>query len=179
MTRLALACLCVLLGACGAPGPAPTGPSEPQAAPTAALPMASLTPSLAAAMIAVQQGAGAAGFRVEHVVQPLRTGEPSSLQLVPRALLQVRLADPDDGRIVVYDLATPDRAAQAARDYVAYLQSGFGQTNFPADAQFAVNQIGSTVMFTWFAPEQSAEPERARAAFDALRLVGQSFPIVR
>ena len=141
--------------------------------------MASLTPSLSAAAVAVQRALAGAGFRVEHVVQPFRTGEPASLQFMPRALLQVLLADPEDGWIVLYDAGTGERAAQAARDLVSYLQGGFGQTNFPTDAQFAVNQLDTTVLFTWWSRQRSDEPERARAAFEAVRLIGQPFPVVR
>ncbi len=180
MSRAGLIFLTLLVLACG-PAPAPpTGPSRPvDPAPTAALPLASLTPALTASATTVQRALGGAGFRVGHVAQAFRTGEPASLQFVPRALLQVLLADPDDGWILLYDLGSPDRATQAAGELVSYLQSGFGQTNFPTDAQFAVSQLDSTVLFTWWSRERSDEPERARAAFEALRLVGQPFPIVR
>jgi hypothetical protein len=141
--------------------------------------MASLSPQVASAAGAIQRGLGAAGFRVEQSSRPYRPGEPQSLRLVPRAVFQIQVADPDGGWIVVYDLGSTDRAAQAARDLVSYLESGFGQTNFPVDAQFMVNQLDTTIFFSWWSRERSPEPERARAAFEALRLVGLSYPIVR
>jgi hypothetical protein len=98
---------------------------------------------------------------------------------VPRALFRVLLSDPDSGWIVAYELGQPDRAAQAGNDFVSYLQSGFGLTNYPQDAQFTLNQVDSTLVFTWWSRERSGDPDQARAAFEALRLVGQPFQIVR
>ncbi len=141
--------------------------------------MASLSPQLADAAATIERRLGASGLRLEHVVQSFRTGEPGTLRFVPRALFRVILSDPDSGWIVLYDLRQPERAAEAGRDFVAYLQGGLGQTNFPGDAQFALSQLGSTLMFTWWSRERSADPEQARAAFEELRRVGQPFQIVR
>ncbi|CAN5145534.1 hypothetical protein BH24CHL7_BH24CHL7_00610 [soil metagenome] len=141
--------------------------------------MASLSPQLQAASATVQRRLGAAGFRLEHAVRPFRTGEPASLQFTPRALFRVMLSDPDSGWVVLYDLGTPERAAQAGRDFAAYLGGGFGQTNFPTDAQFAVNQLEGTLLFSWYSRERSGDPEQAQAAFEEIRRVGQPFPVVR
>lgn len=141
--------------------------------------MASLSPPIQSAAAIIQRRLGAAGLRLEHVVQPFRTGEPAGLRLTPRALFRVMLSDPDAGWVVLYDAGTTDRAAQAARDLVAYLQSGFGQTNFATDAQFTVNQLDTTVMFTWWSRERSADPEQAQLAFEELRRVGQPYPVTR
>lgn len=141
--------------------------------------MASLSPALAAASATIERRLGGAGFSLEHVVQPFRTGEPASLQHVPRALFRVMLSDPDSGWVVLYDLGTPERAAGGGRDLAAYLGSGFGQTNFPMDAEFTVNQIDSTLMFSWWSRERAGDPEQAQAAFEELRRVGQPFPVTR
>ena len=172
-----LAATLALAAACGPGGAPPTGPAA--ATPTVPVPMASLTPQMAATQALLQRHLGAVGFRLEHSTVPFRPGEPGTLRFAPRALFRVLLSDPDSGWVVVYDLGTADRAMQAARELVSYLQSGFGQTNYPQDAQLTVNQVDTTVVFTWWSRERSDDPEAARAAFEALRLVGQPYTIVR
>jgi hypothetical protein len=175
-SALLLGALIVLAGCGPASVPATGGVA---ATPTLPVPMASLSPQIQNASAVIQRRLGAAGLRLEHVVQPFRTGEPAGLRLVPRALFRVMLSDPDSGWVVLYDAGTTDRASQAARDMVAYLQSGFGQTNFPMDAQFSVNQLDTTVMFTWWSRERSSDPEQAQLAFEELRRIGQPYPVAR
>jgi hypothetical protein len=170
--------LVTLIGVTAACDPA-SAPPTPVATATLPVPMASLTPRLETAAATIQRRLGAAGVRLEHVVQPFRTGEAASLRLVPRALFQVMLADPEAGWVVLYDLGSSERASQAANDMVAYLQSGFGQTNFPIDAQFAVNQLDATLMFTWWSRQRTTDPDRAEAAFEELRRIGQPYPVMR
>ena len=161
-----------------APSAAPTtAPAAPT--PTIPAPMASLTPRMAATQALLQRHLGAAGFRLEHSAVPFRPGEPGTLRYAPRALFRVMLSDPDSGWVVVYDLGTPDGAARAGAEFVSYLQSGFGQTNYSQDTEFTLNQVDTTLVFSWWSPGRSADPDAARAAFEALRLVGQPFPIVR
>ncbi len=59
------------------------------------------------------------------------------------------------------------------------MASGFGQTNFPLDAQFSVSQVGSTIVFTWYSGARASDPVRAREAFFAIASVGQPFPVVK
>lgn len=174
---MAAAALAVIAAACG--GGAPTTDSTPAPTATLPVPMASLSPRVQVASAAVADVLAGGGFELEHVVQPFRTGEPAALRLVPRALFRVRLADPESGWVVVYDAGSRDRATQLAGELVGYLQSGFGQTNFPMDAQFAVNQLDAMVTFSWFSRERSGDPEAAEQAFELLRRVGQPHPVRR
>ena len=59
-------------------------------------------------------------------------------------------------------------AIELAEDLADYLGSGFGQTNYVADTQFAVSTLGDTIVFTTWSQRRSDDPERAEAAFDAV-----------
>src|SRR5574338_1390911 len=104
---------------------------------------------------------------------PAQPAEPQSLDQVERSVYRIDLPDPDTGVVVIYDLADASVAANAARTLADFLASGFGQTNFTFDAQFAVAQAGPTVVMTWWAPSRSSDPNATQAAFDAVASVGQ------
>lgn len=121
----------------------------------------------------------AAGIRADPPLVPYQPGEPASVTDAPRAVLQADVHDPDGGYVIVYSF--PDLAGAAARgaEFATYLESGFGQTNFPHDAQFALAQSGSTVIFTWWSPELAADRDTADKAFKAIASVGQPIPIIK
>jgi hypothetical protein len=172
--------LAMVLVGCGTPvqsavPAATTGPSTP--APQT--PMAVLSPHVQAALAAVQRRLAEQGITLEQSGTDYRPAEPGVVQPVPRAVFRVTQADPNAGWVVIYDLGQPDTAIETGRAFASYLGSGFGQTNYPRDAQFTLNQVGGALVFTWWSPGQSADPDRARAAFEAIQLVGQSVPIVR
>jgi hypothetical protein len=93
--------------------------------------------------------------------------------------MRADLADPDDGFVVIYDLADADTAMDRAQDLATYLGSGFGQTNYPADAQFSVGVVGSTVVFTWWARRRASDPEKGEAVFDAIGTVGDRVDVLK
>lgn len=99
------------------------------------------------------------------------------MQFVQRAALQVDLGVPDQNYVLVYEFTDPDSAATHARDMARYLAGGYGQTNYPPDAQFAVSQFGSTVVFAWWSPARSSNPTSARAAFALISRFGQPVPV--
>jgi hypothetical protein len=68
--------------------------------------------------------------------------------------------------VVVLVLGVGAAAASRGQLFARYLESGFGQTNYPLDAQFALQQAGATLVFTWWSRELAASPERAQGAFD-------------
>ena len=121
-----------------------------------------------------------ADFGLIRANQPYRPSEPPDLIGVPRTVYQVVLpGDPGAGYVVIYDATDPVNAQALATSMQRYLGSGFGQTNFPTDAQFAVQLYGSTIVFGWYSPGASADPATAASALKILRSFGQAFPIVR
>ena len=89
------------------------------------------------------------------------------------------LAEPDIGYVVVYDFPDQQTATARAQELASYLGSGFGQTNYPFDAQFAISQVGDTVVFTWWAPSRAVGDPQAEDAFNAVASVGQPVPVVK
>jgi hypothetical protein len=99
--------------------------------------------------------------------------------MAPRAALRASLADPDEGFVIVYDLADPAEAQARAADLAAYLESGFGQSNFTADTRLSVAFVDDTLVFAWWIPSHSSDPEAGQAAFDAISSVGQRVEVQR
>ncbi len=157
---------CVPVPAAGTPAPAVS-----QAAPPAAVSQA------AAALEAAYRQAG---FGFIEANQPYRPSEPPDLIAVPRTVYQVVLPkDPGSGHVVIYRATDPAQAQSFATSMQQYLQSGFGQTNFPTDAQFAVEVYGPAMLFGWYSPGASADPATAASALRVLQGFGQAYPVVR
>ena len=136
-------------------------------------PMRSWGPSVAATVEQLQAAVAASGARLDTAGSAYRPSEPASLLQLPRLVLRADLADNDDGYVVVYQ--APDRASASARatELAAYLGSGFGQTNYPADTQFSVGLLDDTIVFTTWSSRRSDDPERAASVFDAIASVGE------
>jgi hypothetical protein len=170
-SALALAALAVV--ACGGPrtpdAPAPVAPSA----------QASLSAQVDATASLVRGALAPLGGSLVQAVEPYRPSEPPTFAAVPRGVFRADLVDPREGFVVVYEL--PDAAAAGARgrELADYLESGFGQTNYPLDAQFSLAQVGSTLVFTWWSRERADDEERARAYFDAVSSVGIPIPITK
>ncbi len=144
-----------------------------------ATPVASPGQALAGTIARITDALTGAGYQVAPPVAPYRPSEPASLTQVGRSVLQVRDVGPELGYVVVYQLAGSAEAATRATELAAYLGSGFGQTNFPVDAQFSVAQLDSNVIMTWWSRERADDPERAQGAFDVVRAIGQPYPVVK
>ena len=108
--------------------------------------------------------------------RPWQPSQPATLIGVPRSAYQVRLADPDDGFLVIYEFATPEAAATGAAGLADYLSSGPGRITFPGDATFHVGQVGSGVVMAWYAPSVAGDPAAAEA-FDIVASVGTDHPV--
>jgi hypothetical protein len=136
-------------------------------------PMRSWGASVAATVEQLQAAVAASGARLDTAVGAYRPSEPASLLQLPRLVLRADLADNDDGYVVVYQ--APDRASASARatELAAYLGSGFGQTNYPADTQFSVSLLDDTIVFTTWSSRRSDDPTRAASVFDAIASVGE------
>jgi hypothetical protein len=142
-----------------------------------ATPLRTFAGSMASTITRVEAAVTAAGERFDGASRPYRPSEPQTLLEVPRAVLRVGLADPDDGFVVVYQGADPEAANTIATELAGHLGSGFGQTNYPADTRFSVTVVGDTVVFTSFSPGRSSDPERAQRAFDAIARVGRAVEV--
>ena len=169
---LALACALLLAGCVGG-APAPTPP------PPAPTPLASLGPALAGSVAAVTAALAPLGVRLDPPLTAYRPSEPAALAGTPRTVLQAGFGDPAQGYVVLYQLVDDPAADIAAAELARYLGSGFGQTNFPLDAQFHVGRDGSVVLLTWWSRERAADPGVAEAVFDALTTVGQPYPVIK
>jgi hypothetical protein len=176
--RLAAALTAVALLATGCSGPpAATGAREGTPAVT---PMTSLTPVVAGTAAALRQRLLESGsYRLDELRRPYHPAEPVELQGAPRAVFQVDVADPSAGYVVVYSFPTPDAARDRGMVFARYLGSGFGQTNYPLDAQFAISQVGSTLVFHWWSPELAEDRERSQGAFDVISRFGLPIEVRR
>jgi hypothetical protein len=164
------------LAGCMAPGPAqPQGNGGP-ALPT---PQASLSLQVEGTAAVVRQALAQAGLQLNPPIQPYRPSEPAGLAMVPRAVLQENLADPDQGYVIIYEFPDVTTATDRGRELATYLGSGFGQTNYPLDAQFAITQVGGTIVFTWWSKERSSNDQLAEAGFNAVASVGQPIPVLK
>ena len=171
---LSLSLIAVLaLAACANPE-RPSVQSDEVELPT---PMRSLEASVARTIAAVDAALVGVGERLAMPLAAYRPSEPPSLLQLPRTIRRVDLADADDGFVVVYQAPSTGAAIELADDLAAYLESGFGQTNYAADTQFAVSTLGDTIVFTTWSQRRSDDPARAEAAFDAIAGVGTAVEV--
>lgn len=170
-----------LFAGCFAPSsnqqPGPAGPSLPTS-------QASLSTQVDGTVSVVRQALAPLGLQIDSPVIPYRPSEPPGLSTAQRAVFQVGLAgagamDADQGYVVIYDLTDTATASDRGNELAAYLGSGFGQTNFPLDAQFAISQVGGTLVFTWWSANRASDDALAKSAFDAVAAVGQPIPVVK
>lgn len=165
--------LATLLAGC-VPVPSASGPAAPEVSQPPA------PAAVAQAAAALEAAYRQASFGFIQANTPYRPSEPPDLISVPRTVYQVVLPkDPGAGYVVIYDGTDPVKAQALATSLQQYLESGFGETNFPTDAQFAVQLFGSAVVFGWYSPGASADPATAASALGVLRSFGQAFPVVR
>jgi hypothetical protein len=164
----------VLAGCATSPGGAVASVPPAQAAfPT---PQRSFSAQIGETVAALRTRLGDA-YPLVQLSAAYRPSEPQSMQFVQRAALQVDLGAPDQNYVVVYEFTDPQSAAARAQEMARYLAGGYGQTNYPPDAQFAVSQFGSTVVFAWWSPDRSSNAARARAAFALISGFGQPVPV--
>ncbi|MEO7118182.1 MAG: hypothetical protein ABIZ34_04340 [Candidatus Limnocylindrales bacterium] len=142
-------------------------------------PQTSYSPEVAATVGLVRGALASHGIRADPPVVPYEPGEPASVADTPRAVLQADVHDPEGGYWLVYTFLDPATAAARGDEFATYLESGFGQTNYPHDAQFALRQVGSTVVFAWWSPELASDRDTADAAFSAIKTVGTEIPVIK
>jgi hypothetical protein len=178
-TRLTLAVAVVAVAA--AVGCAPPSSGQQGGAPPVPriTPQASLSAEMAATADLLTDALAAEGIRLDPPPVPTQPGEPSSLASAPRALLQADVHDPGAGYVLIYQLPDATTAAARGAEFADYLESGPGQVNFPLDTQFSLAQVGSTLVFTWWSREGSADRALAERAFDTIASIGAPIPIVK
>ncbi|MDP8904482.1 MAG: hypothetical protein M3N29_04075 [Chloroflexota bacterium] len=140
-------------------------------------PLAVPNATIVAARAVLDERLDNAGFTLEQPARRYRPPQPARLQAALHSVFRVDLADPDQGWVVVYDLGNADSAAAAGGEFVRYLET-FGRTNYPADARFAINQLGAALIFHWWSRQGSSDPERAEAAFEVISAIGERFDVV-
>jgi hypothetical protein len=172
--RLAgLAILAVLVGGC-VPITAVASGAPP---PVSLAPVPGVVSQTASALEAAYRQADLGFIRAQQAYRP---SEPLPLQSATQTVYQVMLPrDPEAGYVVIFAAADAGGARVMASELQQYLQSGFGQTNFPTDAQFAISIYGPTVTFGWYSPGASVDPATAKKALDVLLAFGQPVPVVR
>jgi hypothetical protein len=142
-------------------------------------PQASLSAEMEATADLLTEALAVEGIRLDVAPVPTQPGEPGSLASAPRALRQADVHDPGAGYVLIYQLPDATTAAARGAEFADYLEGGPGQVNFPLDTQFSLAQVGSTLVFTWWSREGSADPDRAERAFEAIATVGASIPVVK
>ena len=147
--------------------------------PTLPTPLASSPAEVQSTQAAISSALAPLAVTLAPPANPYRPSEPIDLTQAPRVVLQESLPDANTGFVVIYDLPDAATAARVGQELASYLGGGFGQTNYPLDAQFAVNQLGSTLVFTWWSAGLSSNDALAQNAFNAIAGVGQAIPVTK
>jgi hypothetical protein len=171
--RLALSggLLLLVLAGCGigASGTVVTFP------PASAGPGSTVSPAVAQTRSAIVAALGPLSFQLDDAKRPYRPAESASVAAAPRAVYQVILPDdPDGGQIVVYEFRDAASAVDAGNELAGYLGTGAGRVQFTPDAQHAIRQLGTTLIFYTWAPSTSPDPGSPQIA-EALKTIGIGF----
>lgn len=151
----------------GAPTFPPVGATTAPAGPAAASTRAALADAL-----------GAQGLQLEDVVTAYRPAEAPRVAVAARLVVRVIVpADPDHGRILIYEFRDTGAATAAAQEQAAYVSSGVGRVQFPPQTQFTLRVVGSTVLFYAFSTADVPDPERASGIATALAALGFEVPV--
>jgi hypothetical protein len=114
-----------------------------------------------------------AGLQADDPLSDYRPGESPMLATAPRRLVRALLADdPQNGYVVIYELASPTEADAAGREFLAFTSKGQGVLEYPRDAQFVIQRVGSTLVFFTWSPAVSPTGGAAKVAA-ALGTVGE------
>jgi hypothetical protein len=100
------------------------------------------------------------GLALTDAQVPFRPPESQRLTDAPRAVYQVVLPNaPDAGFIVVYELADPDHANQAANEQAQYLASGPGRVQSSLESVDVIRVVGNTVVLYSWIPGAARDPK--------------------
>jgi hypothetical protein len=173
--RLAAAILAaILIAGCGVAAPNRPVPIPSRETP---LPLPTVSEAVAQTRLQVATALGAAGYQLLVPTQPFRPPESARLAAAPRAVFQVALPDdPTRGYIVIYEFVDSAQAGIAGGEMAAYLATGPGRIQFPADARYVLRQVDTTLIFYSWSPANSPGTD-AQAIGQALETVGQGIEI--
>jgi hypothetical protein len=138
-------------------------------------PESTVTPAVAQTRAAIVAALAPYSLQLQDSNRPFRPAESARLASAPRAVYQVLLpADLEGGQIVVYEFRDAAEAVNAGNELAGYLGTGAARVNFPLDAQHAIRQLGTTLIFYTWAPSTSPDPGSKMIA-DALATLGIGF----
>ncbi|MES2211233.1 MAG: hypothetical protein V4515_13795 [Chloroflexota bacterium] len=174
ITMLVVIALVAVAALAFGPGGAPRSPTFP--------PVGSTTSPAGAAAAATRADIvtafAAQGLQAEDVVSPYRPAEAPRLAAAPRIVVRaVIAADPDHGRVVIYEFLDSAAATVAAQEQASYVASGVGLVQFPPQTQFALRVVGSTVVFYAWSAANAPDPGQAAAVATALATLGFGVPV--
>lgn len=120
----------------------------------------------------------ARGLQAAESIRPYRPVEGPLVAAAPRTIVQVTLPeDPDHGFIVIYALPSPDAAQDAAEDQAGYVAAGIGGGILnPPGTEYALQVVGSSVVFFSWLPATSPDP-RTKEIAEVLATLGVAVPI--
>jgi hypothetical protein len=151
---------------------------RPPVAPTGATPSPATSAALDATRLQLEGALRAGGISLVPETEPYRPAESAALAVAPRIVLAATLPDdPDQGRIVVYDLGDPQSAYAAGQEMGAYLATGPGRVQLPPDARLVLRLLGDTVIFTAWSPARATDPRAGERMLTVLQGVGESVAI--
>ena len=173
LTLLAVA-IALLVAGCGIAAN-PTG--------TASLTPPSVGPSIGTTAAVTQTRAALAAALTTKNLQlgdpkvPFRPPESPRFAEAPRAVYQVVLpADPAHGFISVYEFPDAAATASAGVEEAAFVGSGPGRVQFPANTRFVIRQLGTTIVFYAWSPDNSPDPQTPDIQ-SALETVGTAIAV--
>jgi hypothetical protein len=128
---------------------------------------------------AIATALGAKSLQLSDPKVPFRPPEAPRFAAAPRAVYQVQLPnDPAHGFISVYEFPDASAATTAATEQANYVGSGVGRVQFPPDSRFVIRQLGTTVIFYAWSPDNAPDP-RAAEIQAALETIGTAVAIPR
>jgi hypothetical protein len=159
LTRSAIAVawlgLALLVAGCGIGASGAAGRSFPV---ESVGPSIGTTAAVAETRAAIAAALAAKSLQLDDPTVPFRPAESLSLAAAPRAVYQVPLPnDPGHGYISVYEFPDASSAATAGQEQAAYVGSGPGRVQFPPDSRFVIRQLGTTIVFYAWSPENSPD----------------------
>jgi hypothetical protein len=161
----------------GLAGCATSGTSVPSVPLATLAPAITVSPAVGQTRAELVRALGTANLVLADTQAAVRPAEAPLLAGAARAVFQVTLpADPTRGYIVVYEFADPTRAAEAAAEEQAYLESGPGRVQTPEGTIHVLRQVGSTVVLYEWLPGAAQDP-RAPEVQRVLETVGVGYPI--
>jgi hypothetical protein len=171
-----LVVVALLVAGCGIAASTTGGPSFPA---SSVGPSIGTTTAVTETRAAVAAALAAKSLQLGDPRVPFRPPESARLAAAARAVYQVVLpADPAHGFVSVYEFPDAAAAATAGKEQADYVASGPGRVQFPVDTRFLIRQLGTTIVFYAWSPENSPDP-RTPDIQSALETLGTAIAVPR